>query len=202
MSRSGSNSGFPLLRQSLRRGSASTSAPPQGAAWPAPSARYRTGRGPRPRGTEYAKVRALTHIATPKTERRLLPGEGRRRMARRAARARARTTWTAKPRCGRASRRRADRAARLPGARTARWSSADELEPEVGALFMKALSRGPRDAVPAERQVVTRFNAVTQFLPTLPQRQADALDTRRREIRRHAAVASTRPLSPTALELR
>ena len=125
----------------------------------------------------YAKVRALTRIATPETEARLLAVgragtaahvesivRGWRRLDRQAE-------------AREATRQHAGRALHVYQDEDGTVVLRGRLTPEAGALLLRALDAGPRDAVPAAPRHRSRPPATDPATetPTRPQQQADAL---------------------------
>ena len=97
----------------------------------------------------YAKVRALTRVATPETEARLL-GVGRAGTASHVERiVRGWRCVDRKAEARETKRRHASRALHVHQDEDGTVVLHGRLEPEVGALFMRGAGRGPRDAVPA-----------------------------------------------------
>ena len=133
----------------------------------------------------YAKVRALTRVATPETDHRLLR-VGKAGTASHVERlVRGWRYLDGKAEVRESQRQHASGALHVYQDEDGTVVLRGRLEPEVGALFMKALAAA-RETLYQRSQVVTRFNDPAPDPPTLPQRQADALDTRRREMRRRA----------------
>src|ERR1700675_1501645 len=133
----------------------------------------------RPRGAlSYAKVRALTRVATPETEARLL-GVGRGGTAAHVERiVRGWRCIDRKAEARGTKRQHASRALHVHQDEDGTVVLRGRLEPEVGALFMKALAAA-RETLYQRARVVTRFNdpSADPFAerPTMGQQQADAL---------------------------
>ena len=126
----------------------------------------------------YAKVRALTRVATPETEARLL-GVGRAGTASHVERiVRGWRYMDRKAEARETKRQHASRALHVHQDEDGTVVLRGRLEPEVGALFMKALAAA-RETLYQRGQVVTRFNdpSADPFAerPTMAQQQADAL---------------------------
>ena len=126
----------------------------------------------------YAKVRALTRVATPETEARLL-GVGRAGTAAHVERiVRGWRCVDRKAEAREAKRQHASRALHVHQDEDGTVVVRGRLEPEVGALFMKALAAA-RETLYQRGRVVTRFNdpSADPFAerPTMAQQQADAL---------------------------
>ena len=106
----------------------------------------------------YAKVRALTRVATPETEARLLGGGARGHgRARRADRAGLAAAWTGRPRRGRPKRQHAGRALHVYQDEDGTVVLRGRLEPEVGALLLRALAAA-RETLYQRAPGGTRFN--------------------------------------------
>ena len=127
------------------------------------------------RGTlSYAKVRALTRVATPETEARLL-GVGRAGTAAHVEQiVRGWRALDAKAEAREAERQHVSRGLHIHQDDDGSVVLRGRLAPEVGALFLKALAAA-RDTLYQRSQVATRFNDPAPAPPTLGQRQADAL---------------------------
>ena len=126
----------------------------------------------------YAKVRALTRVATPETEARLL-GVGRAGTASHVERiVRGWRYMDRKAEARETKRQHASRALHVYHDEDGTVVLRGRLEPEVGALFMKALAAA-RETVYQRGRVVTRFNDPSADpsaeRPTMAQQQADAL---------------------------
>ena len=126
----------------------------------------------------YAKVRALTRVATPETEARLL-GVGRAGTASHVERiVRGWRCVDRKAEAREAKRQHASRALHVHQDDDGMVVLRGRLEPEVGALFMKALAAA-RETLYQRGRTVTRFNdpSADPFAerPTMAQQQADAL---------------------------
>jgi 5-methylcytosine-specific restriction endonuclease McrA len=126
----------------------------------------------------YAKVRALTRVATPATEARLL-GVGRAGTAAHVERiVRGWRCIDRKAEARETKRQHASRALHVHQDEDGTVVLRGRLEPEVGALFMKALAAA-RETLYQRARVVTRFNdpSADPFAerPTMAQQQADAL---------------------------
>jgi 5-methylcytosine-specific restriction endonuclease McrA len=126
----------------------------------------------------YAKVRALTRVATPETEVRLL-GVGRGGTAAHVERiVRGWRCIDRKAEARETKRQHASRALHVHQDDDGTAVLRGRLEPEVGALFMKALAAA-RETLYQRARVVTRFNdpSADPFAerPTMAQQQADAL---------------------------
>src|SRR6187549_2187982 len=124
----------------------------------------------------YAKVRALTRVATPETEARLL-GVGRGGTAAHVERiVRGWRCIDRKAEARETKRRHASRALHVHQDEDGTVVVRGRLEPEVGALFMKALAAA-RETLYQRGRAVTRFNdpAADPFAerPTRAQQQAD-----------------------------
>ena len=128
----------------------------------------------------YAKVRALTRVATPETEARLL-GVGRGGTAAHVERiVRGWRCIDRKAEAREAKRQHASRALHVHQDEDGTVVLRGRLEPEVGALFMKALAAARETLYQRGRgRVVTRFNDPSADpsaeRPTMAQQQADAL---------------------------
>ena len=126
----------------------------------------------------YAKVRALTRVATPETEARLL-GAGRAGTAAHVERiARGWRCMDRKAEARETKRQHASRALHVHHDEDGTVVLRGRLEPEVGALFMKALAAA-RETLYQRARVVSRFNDPSADpsaeRPTMAQQQADAL---------------------------
>ena len=129
----------------------------------------------------YAKVRALTRVATPETEARLL-GVGRAGTASHVERiVRGWRCVDRKAEARETKRQHASRALHVHQDEDGTVVLRGRLEPEVGALFMKALAAARETLYQRGRgeRVVTRFNDPSADpaaeRPTMAQQQADAL---------------------------
>jgi hypothetical protein len=129
----------------------------------------------------YAKVRALTRVATPETEARLL-GVGRAGTAAHVERiVRGWRCVDRKAEAREAKRRHASRALHVLQDEDGAVVVRGRLEPEVGVLFMKALAAARETLYQRSRgeRAVTRFNDPSADpaaeRPTMAQQQADAL---------------------------
>ena len=129
----------------------------------------------------YAKVRALTRVATPETEARLL-GVGRAGTASHVERiVRGWRCVDRKAEARETKRRHASRALHVHQDEDGTVVLQGRLEPEVGALFMKALAAARETLYQRGRgeRAVTRFNDPSADpyaeRPTMAQQQADAL---------------------------
>ena len=129
----------------------------------------------------YAKVRALTRVATPKFKRACSGWGALVRRPTSSGSCAAGAAWIARPRPGRPSD--GTRAGRCTSTRTRTGLVVlrGRLEPEVGALFMKALAAARETLYQRGRgeRAVTRFNDPSADpsaeRPTMAQQQADAL---------------------------
>ena len=126
----------------------------------------------------YAKVRALTRVATPETEARLL-GVGRAGTASHVERiVRGWRCMDRKAEARETKRQHASRALHVHQDDDGTVVLRGRLEPEVGALFMKALAAA-RETLYQRGRTVTRFNDPSADpaaeRPTMAQQQADAL---------------------------
>ena len=126
----------------------------------------------------YAKVRALTRVATPETEARLL-GVGRGGTAAHVERiVRGWRCIDRKAEARETKRQHASRALHVHQDEDGTVVLRGRLEPEVGALFMKALAAA-RETLYQRGRAVTRFNDPSADpsaeRPTMAQQQADAL---------------------------
>src|SRR6185436_16040315 len=126
----------------------------------------------------YAKVRALTRVATPETEARLL-GVGRAGTASHVERiVRGWRCVDRKAEARESKRQHTSRALHVYQDDDGTVVVRGRLEPEVGALFMKALAAA-RETLYQRGRAVTRFNDPTADpfaeRPTMAQQQADAL---------------------------
>ena len=126
----------------------------------------------------YAKVRALTRVATPETEVRLL-GVGRAGTAAHVERiVRGWRCVDRRAEAREAKHRHTSRALRVYRAEDGMVVVKGRLEPEVGALVMQALAAARESLYQRSRQRAT-FNAgaegVSAETPSLSQQQADAL---------------------------
>jgi 5-methylcytosine-specific restriction endonuclease McrA len=129
----------------------------------------------------YAKVRALTRVATPETEARLL-GVGRGGTAAHVERiVRGWQCIDRKAEARETKRQHASRALHVRQDEDGTVVLRGRLEPEVGALFMKALAAARETLYQRDRgdRAVTRFNDSSADPsaehPTMAQQQADAL---------------------------
>ena len=124
----------------------------------------------------YAKVRALTRVATPETEERLL-AVGRAGTAEHVARiVRGWRRVDRQAEAREAALQHAGRALHVYPDTTARCIIRGRLTPEVGAAARAGAGRRPRDAVPADASGGRRRpGARSRGTPTLVQQQADAL---------------------------
>ena len=129
----------------------------------------------------YAKVRALTRVATPETEARLL-GVGRGGTAAHVERiVRGWRYMDRKAEARETKRQHASRALHVHQDEDGTVVLRGRLEPEVGALFMKALAAARETLYQRGRgeRAVTRFNDPSADpsaeRPTMAQQQADAL---------------------------
>ena len=129
----------------------------------------------------YAKVRALTRVATPETEARLL-GVGRGGTAAHVERiVRGWRCIDRKAEARETKRQHASRALHVHQDEDGTVVFRGRLEPEVGALFMKALAAARETLYQRGRgeRAVTRFNDPSADpsaeRPTMAQQQADAL---------------------------
>ena len=129
----------------------------------------------------YAKVRALTRVATPETEARLL-GVGRAGTASHVERiVRGWRCVDRKAEARETKRRHASRALHVHQDEDGTVVLQGRLEPEVGALFMRALAAARETLYQRGRGegAVTRFNDPSADpyadRPTMAQQQADAL---------------------------
>ncbi len=129
----------------------------------------------------YAKVRALTRVATPETEARLL-GVGRAGTASHVERiVRGWRCVDRKAEARETKRQHASRALHVHQDEDGTVVLRGRLEPEVGALFMKALAAARETLYQRGRgeRLVTRFNDPSADpsaeRPTMAQQQADAL---------------------------
>ena len=129
----------------------------------------------------YAKVRALTRVATPETEARLL-GVGRAGTAAHVERiVRGWRYMDRKAEARETKRQHASRALHVHQDEDGTVVLRGRLEPEVGALFMKALAAARETLYQRGRgeRAVTRFNDPSADpsaeRPTMAQQQADAL---------------------------
>src|SRR5436189_824141 len=126
----------------------------------------------------YAKVRALTRVATPETEARLL-GVGRAGTAAHVERiVRGWRYVDRRAEAREAKHRHASRALRVYQDEDGMVVIRGRLEPEVGALFLQALAAARESLYQRSRQRAT-FNAgaggVAEETPSVSQQQADAL---------------------------
>jgi len=126
----------------------------------------------------YAKVRALTRVATPETEGRLL-GVGRGGTAAHVERiVRGWRCIDRKAEARETKRQHASRALHVHQDEDGTVVLRGRLEPEVGALFMKALAAA-RETLYQRARVAARFNDPaadpSAERPTMAQQQADAL---------------------------
>ena len=125
----------------------------------------------------YAKVRALTRVATPETEARLL-GVGRAGTAAHVERiVRGWRCMDRKAEAREAARQHASRALHVHRDEDGTVVLRGRLEPEVGALFVRALAAARETLYQRGRseEAVTRFNELSTDRPTTAQQQADAL---------------------------
>jgi 5-methylcytosine-specific restriction endonuclease McrA len=125
----------------------------------------------------YAKVRALTRVATPETEARLL-GVGRAGTAAHVERiVRGWRYMDRKAEARETKRRHASRALHVHQDDDGTVVLRGRLEPEAGALFMRALAAARETLYQRARGegAVTRFNEPSPDRPTMAQQQADAL---------------------------
>ena len=125
----------------------------------------------------YAKVRALTRVATPETEARLL-GVGRAGTASHVERiVRGWRCVDRKAEARETKRRHASRALHVHQDDDGTVVLRGRLEPEVGALLMRALAAARETLYQRGRAegAVTRFNDPSPDRPTMAQQRADAL---------------------------
>jgi 5-methylcytosine-specific restriction endonuclease McrA len=124
----------------------------------------------------YAKVRALTRVATPETEARLL-GVGRAGTAAHVERiVRGWRCVDRRAEAREAKRRHAQRALHVYHAEDGMVILKGRLEPEVGALFLQALAAA-RESLYQRRRAAFNANGgdVSAETPPVSQQQADAL---------------------------
>ncbi|HYR41250.1 MAG TPA: DUF222 domain-containing protein [Methylomirabilota bacterium] len=126
----------------------------------------------------YAKVRALTRVATPETEARLL-AVGRAGTAAHVERIVRGWRWVDRRAEAReAKRRHATRALHVYQAEDGMVVLKGRLEPEMGALVMQALAAARESLYQRARErarVSTAFGNVSAETPPMAQQQADAL---------------------------
>src|SRR5713226_6061057 len=126
----------------------------------------------------YAKVRALTRVATPETEARLL-GVGRAGTAAHVERiVRGWRCVDRRAEAREAKRRHATRALHVYQAEDGMVVLKGRLEPEMGALVMQALAAARESLYQRARErarVSTAFGNVSAETPPMAQQQADAL---------------------------
>jgi hypothetical protein len=125
----------------------------------------------------YAKVRALTRVATPETDARLL-GVGRAGTAAHVERiVRGWRCVDRKAEARETARQHASRALHVHQDEDGTVVVRGRLEPEVGALFIRALAAARETLYQRARGegAVTRFNDPSPDRPTMAQQQADAL---------------------------
>ncbi len=125
----------------------------------------------------YAKVRALTRVATPETEERLL-GVGHAGTAAHVERiVRGWRYMDRKAEARETARQHASRALHVHQDEDGTVVLRGRLEPEVGALFMRALAAARETLYQRSRSdgAVTRFDDPAADRPTMAQQQADAL---------------------------
>src|SRR2546423_11945326 len=122
----------------------------------------------------YAKVRALTRVATPETEARLL-GVGRAGTAAHVERiVRGWRCVDRRAEAREAKRRHTTRALRVYQAEDGLVVARGRLEPEMGALVMEALAAA-RESLYQRARAATGFGDVSAETPTVTQQRADAL---------------------------
>src|SRR6184192_3717555 len=123
----------------------------------------------------YAKVRALTRVATPETEERLL-AVGRAGTAEHVERiVRGWRRMDRKAEAREAARQHAGRALHVYPDEDGTVRIRGRLAPEVGALLMQALAAAREAVYPKNVPAGTCAPGVSQETPTLEQQQADAL---------------------------
>jgi 5-methylcytosine-specific restriction endonuclease McrA len=170
---------LPLLRSLARlaRGARAGNRPGAGAGGACPRDGAGTGRGPGAGELSYAKVRALTRIATPETEARLL-AVGRAGTAvhvERIVRGWRRVDRQVEAR--EAAQQHAGRALHVYQEEDGTVVLRGRLTPEVGALLLRALDAA-RETLYQRRRANEAGRPATdpaQETPTRPQQQADAL---------------------------
>src|SRR5947208_1927611 len=123
----------------------------------------------------YSKVRALTRVATPETEERLL-AVGRAGTAEHVERiVRGWRRMDRKAEAREADRQHAGRALHVYPDEDGTVRIRGRLAPEVGALLMQALAAAREAVYPKNVPAGTCAPGVSQEMPTLEQQQADAL---------------------------
>src|SRR6184192_534066 len=123
----------------------------------------------------YSKVRALTRVATPETEERLLAAgrAGTTEHVERIVRGWRRVDRNAEAR--ETARQHAGRALHVYPDEDGTVRIRGRLAPEVGALLMQALAAAREAVYPKNVPAGTCAPGVSQELPTMEQQQADAL---------------------------
>jgi hypothetical protein len=123
----------------------------------------------------YAKVRALTRVATPETEEQLL-AVGRAGTAEHVERiVRGWRRMDRKAEAREAALQHAFRALHLYPDEDGTWRVKGRLAPEVGALLVKALAAARETLYQQARARATDWPAIGPETPTMEQQQADAL---------------------------